>query len=77
MFDQIDPAFEICSCNLTKFCEIKKAIDLGANTLGELAKLTDAGSTCRYCVSKEFDFTENKKIYLNEILEICKNERKK
>ncbi len=73
MLDSIDPLVEICSCNQTKFCEIKKAIEIGAKTLDEIAKFTDAGTTCKYCISKEFDFSENKKYYLKEILENCKH----
>ena len=62
--------YEVCNCRGVTLGEIIHAIeDQDAKTLEDIAKLTDAGSACGCCRSKEDDFGDPKmELYITQIL---------
>lgn len=70
MYKNFDDDFEVCSCSLVTLKEIKDAICLKqCDTIEKLGNLTDAGTICKCCVKKENDYTEMKKLFLEELVE--------
>jgi NAD(P)H-nitrite reductase large subunit len=66
----------VCKCNHVSLGEIMYAIEYkGATTISSIQQLTDAGTTCGCCISKEFDVNEKKlDLYLTQILNKFNNE---
>lgn len=64
-------SYVVCQCKHVTLGEIIHAIkEKGASTIEELGKLTDAGTSCKCCQSKNKDIGEEKmELYLDEILE--------
>ncbi|MFV0561480.1 (2Fe-2S)-binding protein [Malaciobacter mytili] len=64
-------SFEVCNCRHVTLGEIIYAIkERGANSLEDLAKLTDAGTACKCCKDSSSDIGEEKmELYLTQILE--------
>ncbi len=60
----------VCVCKQVSLGEILFAIkEKGAKNLDDLARLTDAGTSCGCCRKKEDDIGEQKmELYLDEIL---------
>ena len=70
MARQFQHSYEVCSCKHVTLGEIICAIkEEGAKTLEDIQRLTDAGSACGCCKSKEDDFTGKHELYISEILE--------
>lgn len=63
-------SYVVCSCKHVTLGEIIHAIkENGASTIEELGELTDAGTSCKCCQSKDKDIGEEKmELYLDEIL---------
>lgn len=63
-------SYIVCECKQVSLGEIIFAIkEKGAKNLEDLAKITDAGTSCGCCRSKECDIGEQKmNLYLSEIL---------
>ncbi len=60
---------EVCTCKHVSLAEIIHAIkERNATTLEEIKELTDAGSACGCCQSKERDFMNETPLYVEEIL---------
>jgi NAD(P)H-nitrite reductase large subunit len=63
-------SFEVCTCKHVTLGELIFAIkEKGAKTLDDLKEITDAGSACGCCKSKEDDFTGTQELYLTEVLD--------
>ena len=63
-------SYEVCTCKHVTLGEIIYSIkENGAKTLEDIEKLTDAGSACGCCKSKEDDYTGEMELYISEILE--------
>lgn len=63
-------SFEVCTCKHVTLGEIIHAVkERDAKDLENLAKLTDAGSSCGCCRSKDDDFTGKQELFLTQILE--------
>ena len=66
---QFQHSFEVCTCKHVTLGEIIHAIqERGAKTIEEVGELTDAGTACGCCRSKEDDFTGEQQLYLDEII---------
>lgn len=63
-------SFIVCNCNQVTLGEILFAVkEKNAKTLSDLGKITDAGTSCKFCTCKKNDKGEKKKpLYLDEIL---------
>jgi NAD(P)H-nitrite reductase large subunit len=62
-------SYEVCKCKQVTLGEIIHAIkDKGAKTLQDIEDMTDAGSACGCCKSKEDDFNDDMELYIDEIL---------
>lgn len=63
-------SFEVCTCKHVTLGEMIYAIkEQHAQTFKDIENITDAGSACGCCVSKEQDFGNIKKeLYVQEIL---------
>ncbi|MEA1914082.1 MAG: (2Fe-2S)-binding protein [Campylobacterota bacterium] len=69
MTRQFQNSFEVCKCKHVSLGEIIHAIkEKGATSIEHLGKMTDAGTVCGCCKSKEDDFTNEHSLYLDEIL---------
>jgi NAD(P)H-nitrite reductase large subunit len=63
-------SFEVCNCKHVTLGEIIHAIqEKGAKTLEDIEDITDAGSACGCCKSKDDDFTGEQKLYITQILD--------
>ena len=62
--------YKVCSCKCVTLGEIVHAIkDQGAKNIEDIGKMTDAGTACGCCKSKEDDFGEPKmELYIDQIL---------
>ncbi len=60
----------VCECKKVTLGEILHAIDnMGAKTIEDIQNITDAGTACKCCISKDKDFGETKmKLYIEDIL---------
>jgi len=63
-------SYEVCNCKHVTLGEIMHAIkENNAKTIEDLERLTDAGTSCKCCRSKEEDIgSEKMELYLDEIL---------
>lgn len=63
-------SFEVCKCNRVTLGEVIYAIkEKNAKCLDTIAKFTDAGTSCKCCISSKDDIGEEKmELYLEEIL---------
>ncbi|MEA2016848.1 MAG: (2Fe-2S)-binding protein [Campylobacterota bacterium] len=63
-------SFKVCTCRDVTLGEIIHSIkDQGANSIESIGDITDAGTACGCCKSKEDDFGDPKmKLYLSQIL---------
>lgn len=61
----------VCDCNNVSLAEIIYSIEhKGCETIKDLQNTTDAGVTCKCCISKEKDVSSKKhELYLTQILE--------
>ena len=61
----------VCECKKVSLGEIIHAIkENGARSLKDIQDITDAGTACKCCTSKENDFGNPKmQLYINQILE--------
>lgn len=61
----------VCECKKVTLGEIIHAVkENGAKDLEEIKQLTDAGTACKCCTSKEKDFGDPKmELYITQILE--------
>lgn len=61
----------VCECRKVTLGEIIYAIkEQNAKTIDDIKKLTDAGTACKCCTSKENDFGDPKiELYIDQILE--------
>lgn len=61
----------VCECKKVTLGEIIHAVkENGAKNLEEIKQLTDAGTACKCCTSKEKDFGDPKmELYISQILE--------
>ena len=60
----------VCDCKKVSLGEIIHAIkENNAKTIKDIQNLTDAGTACKCCISKEKDFGEPKmQLYIKDIL---------
>ncbi len=69
MAREFQHSFEVCNCKHVTLGEIIHAIkERDAKTIEEIGELTDAGTACGCCKSKEDDFTGEQELYLEEIV---------
>ena len=63
-------SYEVCKCNQVSLGEIIYSIkENNAKTIQQIGNLTDAGTSCKCCLSKDKDKGEEKlELYLDEIL---------
>ena len=63
-------SYIVCNCKHVSLGEIICAIkDKGAQTIKDIGKITDAGTACGCCKTKEDDFGNPKmELYLNQIV---------
>ncbi len=63
-------SFEVCNCHKVTLGELLFVVkEKKASTLEDLAFHTDAGTSCKCCISQEEDRGEEKmELYLEEIL---------
>ena len=63
-------SYIVCECKKVTLGEIVNAIEnKGAKSIQDIQKLTDAGTACKCCISKENDFGETKmNLYIEDIL---------
>ena len=63
-------SYIVCECKKVSLGEILHAIDKnGAKTVKDIQDMTDAGTACKCCISKDNDFGENKmQLYIEDIL---------
>ncbi len=61
---------EVCSCKKVSLGEIVHAIkEKGAKTIDDIGDITDAGTACGCCKSKDDDFGNPKmELYIDQIL---------
>jgi NAD(P)H-nitrite reductase large subunit len=66
---------EVCTCKKVSLGEVLHSIkEKGADNIGKIGKLSDAGTVCGCCKSARDDFGEPKKeLYLEQILKKFKN----
>lgn len=70
MAKQFQHSHEVCTCKHVTLGEIIYAIkEKGAKNLKDLEEITDAGSACGCCKSKEDDFMDETPLYLTQILD--------
>ena len=64
-------SYEVCGCKKVSLGEIIHAIEQkGAKTIEDIGTLTDAGTACGCCKSKEDDFGSPKmELYLSQVLD--------
>ncbi|PIF03709.1 MAG: (2Fe-2S)-binding protein [Arcobacter sp.] len=64
-------SYIVCNCKHVTLGEIVCAIkERNAKTIEDIGKITDAGTACGCCRSKEDDFGDPKmKLYLSQILD--------
>jgi len=62
--------FEVCGCKKVTLGEIIHAIkEKNAKSIDDIESITDAGSACKCCKSKDADFGEPKlELYLDQIV---------
>ena len=67
---KFDFSYTVCECKKVTLGEILYAIDQkGAKTIKDIQDMTDAGTVCKCCISKDKDFGETKmKLYIEDIL---------
>jgi bacterioferritin-associated ferredoxin len=70
---KFDYSFVVCGCNQVSLGEVVFAIEQqNANTIRQIGNITDAGSLCGCCQSKQKDFgQQKKKLYLETIIQKC------
>ena len=63
-------SYIVCECKKVSLGEIIYAIDeKGAKTIKDVQNITDAGTACECCISKDLDFGETKmNLYIEDIL---------
>ena len=63
-------SYIVCECKKVSLGEILNAIDnKGAKTIKDIQDITDAGTACKCCISKNKDFGETKmNLYIEDIL---------
>ncbi|MEA2050170.1 MAG: (2Fe-2S)-binding protein [Campylobacterota bacterium] len=63
-------SYEVCTCKGVTLGEIVYSIEKqGAKTIEDVANITDAGSACGCCKTKEDDFGDPKmKLYIEQIV---------
>ncbi len=63
-------SYVVCKCKHVSLGEIIHSIkENDAKTTGKIADLTDAGTSCKCCLSKNDDIGEEKlELYLDQIL---------
>lgn len=73
---KFDYSYIVCQCNKVSLGEIIYTIeDKNAKTIDDIKKITDAGTTCGYCIRKEDDFNIPKlKLHIIDILKRYTNE---
>ncbi len=64
-------SYEVCACKHVTLGEIISSIkDKGAKNIKDVGDITDAGTACGCCKSKENDFGSPKmELYIEQILE--------
>ncbi len=64
-------SFEVCKCKHVSLGEIIHSIqENGARTTKEVGDLTDAGTSCKCCLSKDKDIGEEKlELYMDQIID--------
>jgi NAD(P)H-nitrite reductase large subunit len=69
-------SYEVCFCKHVTLGEIIYAIEhKNASTIEQIGKITDAGTVCGCCKSKEDDYMQKHILYLDQILKKFKNEK--
>ncbi len=63
-------SYEVCKCKHVTLGEIVYSIkEKGANSMETVAKITDAGTACKCCQSKDKDIgSEKLELYVEDIL---------
>ena len=64
-------SYEVCTCKKVTLGEIICAVkEKGAKTIKDIGDITDAGTMCGCCKSKEDDFGSPKmELYLSQVLD--------
>lgn len=69
MSREFNHTHEVCTCKHVSLGEIIYAIkEKNAKTIEDITEITDAGSACGCCKSKEDDFMNDTPLYIDEIL---------
>jgi NAD(P)H-nitrite reductase large subunit len=62
-------SYEVCQCKQVTLGEIIYAIkEQGAKSIDEVGDITDAGTACGCCKSKEDDFNDDMELYIEDIV---------
>jgi NAD(P)H-nitrite reductase large subunit len=63
-------SYIVCECKKVSLGEILYAIEQkGAKNIKDIQDMTDAGTACKCCISKDKDFGETKmSLYIEDIL---------
>ncbi len=74
---KFDYDYEVCLCNKVTLGEIIYAIkEKNATTIKDIQDITTAGTICKSCISKDYDFRKPKlSLYLEDILYKVSNEK--
>ena len=70
MAKRFEHSFEVCTCKQVTLGEVIYSIkEKNATTLGEIGKITDAGTCCGSCKNEQSDIgAEKMELYLEQIL---------
>ncbi len=76
MAKKFEHTYEVCFCKHVTLGEIVYAIEQkGADTIEKIGTITDAGTVCGCCKSKEDDYALKHILYLDQILKKLKNDK--